>query len=390
MLQTVPLPPEPGARAWDRDRSRLLGTIVLAQATGVAVYVLLALHQGGLVRAVCRWDCGWYGSIIAGGYDHAARLDPITYGQANWAFFPFYPLLGRLVAVATGLDALTSGILLNLAILPVLVWLSVLYGLQRRMIVHPLLAACVLFAIPYGLYLRSGYSEATYGLLLVAALLLVARQRPAWAAACLFLLGASRPTGLLMAIVIAGTHLAPAFRPAAWLDRPALVLRALQAAAMVGAAAGGLACYMIYLHGLTGDALAFSHVQRGWGRSFGNPLGHVLDGLTRADLGRLRFGEHSGVLAAATALAGVALVAWMALRGWVREAMVLLATLLLATSTGLEALPRFIFCNPLGMLAVAALLERLPGPARWPAVLLLALVQAWFVTLWYRHAAFLT
>ena len=41
----------------------------------------------------------------------------------------------------------------------------------------------------------------------------------------------------------------------------------------------GLVCFMLYLQSITGDALAFVHVQKAWGRSVGNPFSPMLAGL---------------------------------------------------------------------------------------------------------------
>lgn len=42
----------------------------------------------------------------------------------------------------------------------------------------------------------------------------------------------------------------------------------------------GLFAYMAYLHWQIGDALAFSHVQRAWGRATGSPLDYLWTALS--------------------------------------------------------------------------------------------------------------
>lgn len=39
------------------------------------------------------WDTGWYLSIVQNGYVADRSFNPDTLGQANYAFFPLYPLL---------------------------------------------------------------------------------------------------------------------------------------------------------------------------------------------------------------------------------------------------------------------------------------------------------
>ena len=65
------------------------------------VYAVLAGFAVG--PSLCQWDCGWYLGIVQHGYDAAPHLVD-GWWQANWAFFPLYPLLVR------GLDALTGAV----------------------------------------------------------------------------------------------------------------------------------------------------------------------------------------------------------------------------------------------------------------------------------------
>ena len=47
------------------------------------------------------WDTGWFLSIMSQGYDHGVSTNPDTPLQANWAFFPLYPMLAAVVADIT-------------------------------------------------------------------------------------------------------------------------------------------------------------------------------------------------------------------------------------------------------------------------------------------------
>lgn len=61
----------------------------------ISYYFLLhgQMIENNLISNLCRWDCGWYRSVIADGYN-TADFSAVS-GQANWAFFPLFPLISR-------------------------------------------------------------------------------------------------------------------------------------------------------------------------------------------------------------------------------------------------------------------------------------------------------
>ena len=175
-----------------------------------------------------------------------------------------------------------------------------------------------------------------------------------------------------MAVILALAHLTriSGARSCASTGKPDMATGLIESLALLGAAVGGLSAYMIYLHWLTGDALAFSHIQIAWGRDFENPLGRLFAGLMQSDLGSFASStSRSQEFLALGGLVAFLVIIMMALSGWLEEAVMLLATLLLALSTGLESVPRYIFCNPLADLFIAATLGRLPVTLLGGAVL---------------------
>ena len=82
----------------------VIGLSLLAVATKLCVYY--AASPGPLSDTICQWDCNWYISLAKNGYDATPHVVGAAI-QADWAFFPVYPLALVLVKHFTGLMAQT-------------------------------------------------------------------------------------------------------------------------------------------------------------------------------------------------------------------------------------------------------------------------------------------
>lgn len=84
----------------------LIAGLTLAK---LLLYVLAAQSFGSAERGLCQWDCEWYVHTIQHGYDLEPPLmrtqDLARADQANWAFFPLFPLLAGALKLTMGLDA---------------------------------------------------------------------------------------------------------------------------------------------------------------------------------------------------------------------------------------------------------------------------------------------
>ena len=104
-------------------RQLLLVVVAALAAKGVvlggALWMPLAPDALGIqadpaasfVERLCQWDCGWYVDIMTRGY--AEEPPAALSGEANWAFFPAFPVLGGMVAAVLGLPPLVAAVLLN-------------------------------------------------------------------------------------------------------------------------------------------------------------------------------------------------------------------------------------------------------------------------------------
>ncbi len=221
----------------------------------------------------------------------------------------------------------------------------------------------MLFLYPFSLYFFLAYSESAYLLATVLLLLAVRRRAGLAAGAATGLLTATRPTGVLAIPYVAGLLLWQArglLRPGGLrLGRAADLLLALALLPL------GIACYMAYLYWLTGDALAFRHVQIAWGRGLSDPLRAFYWSLRVSDWSLLldRAGVGSRSYNAAWAIPAALGCGWLLRRRLPLEAWLLGSTAVLALASGVESFPRYVAANPVFLLLVGDVADRIRSRA---------------------------
>lgn len=360
-----------------------LPTVSAAAAALIALRlaVYAALAPNGLARDMCQWDCHWYLSIAESGYDVAPHLVRGSW-QANWAFFPSFPLLVRLTATLTSVAPMIAGTAAATLALWAFMVLGWLYRIRTRPNAKPWPWLLLLAAWPYGFYFDAIYSESLYAALTVACLLALETGRPWLAAAACASVTVTRPTGVLLAIWF-GTHRLWRARLA---RSPTEAVRLLAPAVL---APLGIIGFMAFLWRHVGDPFAFATIQSAWGHTLRNPFAVLLDALGAADP---RNGHMGLIYLVGWALLGLGAAALLAAKPRPAEAWLCAATVLMALLSGVVwSMPRFVACSPAFLLAAADVLEALPSPSG-RAILLLAFaaVQVVFLLAWFRGAAFLT
>ncbi len=267
---------EPAARRWSfRIPAYVLlpfYLMLIGVALRYAVYVRTTDNWGftEYLRALCVYDCNAYERLALNGYED--RPDGFDKGDANnWAFFPFYSILAWAVSKLTGLSVLVAGSILTSLLT---VWAAILsWPLFENRFRAYFLFCFFLFLGPFSYYFTTLYTEALFILLTAAGFVFLKQRDYVTAGVTGALMSATRSTGLLFmaAIVIAALqhHLKDGgtlrgFVASLW-KRTDLML----ALALVPI---GISCFAIFLWYHSGDALAFQHIQRAWGRAFANPF----------------------------------------------------------------------------------------------------------------------
>jgi len=308
----------------------------------------------GFVSGMCRWDCGWYVRIAEEGYDPFPVPSMVNAG--NWAFFPLFPMLIGALRALTGLPTMVVATATSLVF--TLAAVRVAWPLLGKDMRAYMLFSAFLLAGPFSIYFTTFYSEAAF--MLLTACVFAALQRRHYLAAGLFaaLVSGSRIVGVFIVLAIVLQ---------AWLDHrerggklgdfvPAILQRP-DVLVAIFIAPLGLFAYMAYLHWQIGDALAFSHVQRAWGRATGNPLGYLWTGLTsfRGDSSMPSVAQQLSV----AWLVGMAMVIVMAVRRQFPAALFCLICLGLPLFAGLASMLRFVVgLAPVSVTAMSLLARR--------------------------------
>jgi len=248
----------------------------------------------GLVRL---YDASWYATIAEHGYDDGP-FDASA--QHNWAFFPLHPLVWRAAARATGEFPLTGILLANLCFFFALIVvhrLTLAVGFDIAVADRAVLALA-LFPVSY--FFALPWTESLF-LLLSASCFLAARRERWWLAGILAALAATTR--------ISGLFLLPALAILLWQARKRTPVTAWLA---LGIAPIAFAAFAFHLHALTGDALAFVHIQGAFARPAQPTADAVEWAFRRWDW--IIEGWNFRWLNAIAMLAGIAAAVWFAWR----------------------------------------------------------------------------
>lgn len=319
----------------------------LAAHWGVSDTMSLRLSPGavadGFARVAIGNDSAFYYEIASKGYEHRA-FD--TSKAANWAFFPLHPLLWRAAAAVTG-EWIWSGVIV--ANVLALIALCLLWELARRLTDSERVADnTVLFASfwPSAYFMMLPHTEALFLVLVTASLLASLSRRP-WVASIIGgFAGAARANGIF---------LAPAVLVGRWLsgERKLVDLASLLPMGV------GLAIFMAYLWGITGNPLAFKDIQVTWGRSFHFPWEALMNVINRPL--KIAYPWNPVLIHFSTTVLALCSVVTCWRKGWRELAVFTALTVLAPLSTGtLVSMTRYIGSAPGVFLALGVWAERRP------------------------------
>ena len=305
----------------------------VALASRLVIYLLAYLFNALLDAGrspstlMCSWDCNWYLSIVDHGYD----LQPHAHedgNAANWTFFPLYPLLSKFISLITGLHPVVAAqIVSNCAFV---IGLVILYDycLKTLDVSTSRFIVTAFACSPLSLYFSAPYTEATYFLLMVAAIYLAWSDRWIWAGLSAAALSATRPFGPTIAFSL----LIIAVQQYGWRSLLTFERGAERAAVALWLVPLGLSCFMLFLYFHIGDALAFANVQRAWGNVPQSPLG---------TLSRALSGDPIKVYGAVAAMLTLIAALYLVVKRYPAEAVILLFAVLLPLSVGAYSVPRY-------------------------------------------------
>ncbi len=239
------------------------------------------------------WDTYWYEkmalrewfeplSASAQAFVDQAAHDP-TFSQGapdelhRFAFAPLFPLLAKPLALITGRADLALLLVSQAAAYGCVVmgWLLGRLHFGRD---HAFATAVAVMALPVAFLLQAPMTEPVFIFLLMATIWATLTKRWGWAAVLAFALGLTRSTGFMVAIPIGVI----VWHAEGWrLAGRAVWGRYLRALPAMLAAPAAWTLFCVWCKVMTGDFLAYNHIQRaGWGVETGPPWWPIIDVLT--------------------------------------------------------------------------------------------------------------
>lgn len=212
------------------------------------------------------WDTGWYLGIADNGYTATTAVN-LNY-QADYAFFPLYPLIIRLFNLVVNNNFISGIIISNICLLTSSIYLYALVYLDESEDVA-LRSVKYLFLFPTAYILSGVFTESLYLALALTSFYYARKGDWPIAGSLGFLLSLTRSLGVFIFIPLLYEYLKskPISRDISYLFLIPF----------------GLLLFMIYNFYLTGDFLAFVHIQSAWGRSFMGPMSAIIGGLISKD-----------------------------------------------------------------------------------------------------------
>ena len=166
------------------------------RALGLAVLGAFAVSSGRPAHhLLVSWDGQWYEGIARDGYGFV-RVHEDGRILSDYAFFPLYPMLERLVAEATGIGYVDAGLVISWSASVFAAWgiFAIADHLNGPRV--GVLATVLWAAVPVGIVTSMAYSESLFTALAAWSLYATLTGRWVYAGALASLAGLTRPTGL--------------------------------------------------------------------------------------------------------------------------------------------------------------------------------------------------
>jgi Gpi18-like mannosyltransferase len=301
-----------------------LAAMVIGQRPGVHY----AASANPLLAVWGRWDAEHYLGIAKNGYS-----------GTEFAFFPLYPALIKIVGSFTGSDLVAGLIISNAASFLGLLYLYKL--IEHEYNRHVAQRATFYVSIfPTAIFFSAVYSEALFLFLTVASFYYVRERRWVMAGVFGYFAALTRSEGILLAAplfiewaIAAKEGGREFFRY--WVDD---VVKPLLGLALVPL---GIVTYMAYLWVVTGDPLKFSHVQAHWGRHFALPWDSIGNSITKLSHAHTQTVANQSLELAFTTLMVVALFLGLRRLRLSYSIYMALSILVPMSTSSLMSMPRF-------------------------------------------------
>ncbi len=228
-----------------------------------------------------RWDTEWYLDIARNWYSAVPSIEALKLNQTNYAFFPLYPslmkILGTLIGNYYAAGLIISNICLILACL-------FLYKLVRLDSDHKTATRSItyLFLFPSAFILSGVFTESLFLALIIACFYYARKGNWLLAGIFGFLLSLTRSVGVFAFLPLLYEYFSRKNFRIKKINTDIIYLLLIPL---------GLSVFVIYNYLSTGDFLFFLHTnQIAWGATFRNPLRVLLGSIFWHILGRYGVG----------------------------------------------------------------------------------------------------
>ena len=219
------------------------------------------------------WDSGWYLPLAKYGYSAIASTREATFNQANYAFFPLYPLLMRGLSYIIH-DYFVAGLIIsNIALVTACVYLYKLASLDFD---NKTALQSVKFSLlwPVSFILSGVFTESLY--LMLAVMTFYYARKKYWLTACVlgFFLALTRSVGVLIVIPLLFEFFSTIKFDFKKTGKQLFYFFLIPL---------GLGLFSYYNYQLTKDPIAFLKIQYAWGRHIENPIRVLVGGFLSGD-----------------------------------------------------------------------------------------------------------
>lgn len=181
---------------------KAIGAFIAIRATSLAILYLVASYRDvDFSRIFHRWDAQWYRRIAEDGYGGVV-LTADGRELSEYAFFPLFPMLERWTHDLTSLSFIHSGILISV-IASIVAAVGIYSCVEKFSTTKAAFYTTILWAaLPVANVQFLAYSESLFTALAAWSLYFVIRRQWYFAALLAVLAGATRPTGVAVALAV--------------------------------------------------------------------------------------------------------------------------------------------------------------------------------------------
>jgi Gpi18-like mannosyltransferase len=216
------------------------------------------------------WDTGWYMNIAKLGY--SANIN--SSGQANYGFFPLYPILIKIFSFIFQNYFISALIVSNLffVLAAVFLYKLVKLGCDEKTSWR---AIKYLFIFPGAFVLSCALSESLFLFLIILCFYYAKKQKWFFSGLSGIFLTLTKPFGIVVIIPIFYEY----FKTRR--NQKESFFKTIKNLCSIALIPMGLAIFAIYTYFLTGDFFAYSHTKQiGWGNHLTSPISYLWSGLT--------------------------------------------------------------------------------------------------------------